>query len=119
MPLSELLAEHEPAERRGDRQRIHRHAPDDLSSAHCTGVIPAITGINVDKKDPTVTVTTPAPGTRAYIINQVVNANYGCADGGSGVDDCIGTVPSGAAVNTATVGTHAFDVMGQTMWATW
>jgi microsomal dipeptidase-like Zn-dependent dipeptidase len=90
----------------------HATICDAAPSAHCTGVIPAISGINVDKKDPTVTVTTPAAGTPAYIINQAVTANYGCVDGGSGVDDCIGTAASGAAVNTAAVGTHAFNVTG-------
>ena len=48
---------------------------DSAPSAHCTGVIPAITGINVDKKDPTVTVTTPAAGTPAYLLNEAVTAN--------------------------------------------
>ena len=50
---------------------------------HCSGTVPAIAGINVDKKDPSVIVTTPEAGTPTYIINAVVNANYNCSDGGS------------------------------------
>lgn len=90
----------------------HASICDAAPSAHCTGVIPAITGINVDKKDPTVTVTTPAAGTPAYLLNEAVTANYGCVDGGSGVDECAGPVASGAAVDTTAVGTHAFTVTG-------
>jgi microsomal dipeptidase-like Zn-dependent dipeptidase len=90
----------------------HATICDSAPSAHCTGVIPAITGINVDKKDPAVTVTTPAAGTPAYLLNETVEADYGCVDGGSGVDDCLGPVATDAAIDTATVGTHAFTVTG-------
>jgi microsomal dipeptidase-like Zn-dependent dipeptidase len=79
--------------------------------SHCTGVIPAIAGINVDKKDPTVIVDTPAAGTPTYLLNQVVNADYGCTDGGSGVATCAGPVIDGAAIDT-TIGPHQFTVNG-------
>lgn len=87
------------------------HAAICDSDDQCTGVVPAITGINVDKKDPTVTVATPAAGTPTYLLNQVVLGNYGCTDGGSGVGSCAGPLPSGAALDT-TLGTHAFTVTG-------
>jgi microsomal dipeptidase-like Zn-dependent dipeptidase len=84
---------------------------DKAGPAHCTATIPAITGINVDKKDPTVVVTTPAAGTPTYILNQVVPADYGCSDGGSGVGSCSGPVASGAPVDTS-LGSHGFTVTG-------
>ncbi|HLZ20928.1 MAG TPA: hypothetical protein VKQ30_02220 [Ktedonobacterales bacterium] len=65
--------------------------------------------IMVDKKPPTITVTTPASGA-AYTLNSVVPANYACQDGGSGVATCVGTVANGAAINTATAGTQTFTV---------
>jgi hypothetical protein len=45
-------------------------------------------------------------------LNEAITANYGCVDGGSGVDECVGPVASGAAVDTTAVGTHAFTVTG-------
>jgi len=87
------------------------HPPICDNAGQCTGTIPAITGINVDKKDPTVVVTTPAAGTPTYVLNQVVTSSYGCSDGGSGVASCAGPVPSGAAIDT-TIGSHAFSVTG-------
>jgi hypothetical protein len=78
---------------------------------NCTGAISAITGINIDKRAPTVLVTTPAAGTPTFLVNQPVLANFSCSDGGSGVALCTGTVPSGAALDT-TVGAHAFAVDG-------
>src|SRR5262249_54761449 len=74
----------------------------------CTAVQP-ITGIKVDKKPPTITLTTPPAGTPVYTVNQVVNAGYSCVDGGSGVQTCAGPIASGAALDT-TVGVHQFIV---------
>ena len=67
---------------------------------NCTGVIPAIAGLKVDKKDPSVVVTTPAAGTPTYLLNEVVNANYNCTDGGSGVKTCTAPVASGSSIDT-------------------
>ena len=77
----------------------------------CTAAIPAITGINVDKKDPSVIVNTPAASTPTYLLNAVVNASYNCTDGGSGVKTCAAPVASGAAIDT-TIGAKAFNVTG-------
>jgi hypothetical protein len=54
--------------------------------------------IKVDNTPPSITVTSPAPTT--YAANQVVNANYGCTDSGSGVASCSGTVASGSKIDT-------------------
>lgn len=64
-----------------------------------------------DTTKPTVTLGTPAEGA-SYTKNQVVNASYTCADdvGGSGIATCVGTVASGSAIDTATVGAKTFTV---------
>jgi hypothetical protein len=65
--------------------------------------------VRVDTSDPTVSTTSPADGA-SYPVHQQVAAGYACADAVSGLDTCTGTVPDGAAVDTATVGVKAFTV---------
>ncbi|MEO6044673.1 MAG: IPT/TIG domain-containing protein [Tepidiformaceae bacterium] len=65
--------------------------------------------IMVDRKPPVITITTPV-NNGTYIINQPVAANFGCTDGGSGVDTCVGTVANGSNINTSSVGTKTFTV---------
>jgi hypothetical protein len=66
---------------------------------------------NTDTTDPTITLTTP-PDNATYTKNDVVNANYSCADeaGGSGLASCVGDVPDGDPINTSTVAEHTFTV---------
>ena len=52
---------------------------------------------------------TPTSGA-SYVLNQAVLASYGCADGGSGVATCAGTVPNGSKIDTASVGAKSFGV---------
>ena len=78
-------------------------------AGHCTAVVASIAGINVDKKDPGIVVATPAAGTPAYTVGQVVTADYSCTDFGSGVATCAGPVASGGTLVT-TAGAHAFTV---------
>jgi hypothetical protein len=83
----------------------------------------SMTGIEVDRKAPSATVTTPADGA-TYTRGQNVTASYGCDDGtgGSGIrttGGCAGSVAAGAAVDTSTTGAHTFavsatDVVGHT-----
>jgi len=80
----------------------------DRPTPNCTAV-QAITGIKVDKKPPTITLTTPAASIPVYTVNQSVIAQYSCVDGGSGVQTCAGPVADGAALD-ATVGVHSFTV---------
>lgn len=75
----------------------------------CTDVIPAIAGINVDKKVPDVVLTTPASGTPTFLLSQVVASSYSCSDGGSGLAECSGPIASGATLDTS-VGAHSFTV---------
>jgi hypothetical protein len=78
-------------------------------AGHCSATVAAITGINIDKKDPGVVVATPAAGTPSYTVGQVVMADYSCTDLGSGVATCTGPVPPGGNLDT-TVGAHGFIV---------
>ena len=64
-----------------------------------------------DTTPPDITLTTPADG-MAYTLGQQVNAEYSCQDemGGSGLASCVGSVPNGAPIDTATVGPKTFTV---------
>jgi hypothetical protein len=68
-----------------------------------------ISGNMVDKKPPSITITSPSNGGH-YIVNTSVIANYSCADGGSGVATCVGPVASGVAASTNQVGIGTFTV---------
>ena len=67
-----------------------------------------IAGNKVDKKAPSIAITSPAAA--VYILNQPVAASYACADGGSGVASCSGPVASGVNFATAGVGISQFAV---------
>ncbi len=65
----------------------------------------------VDAEDPTVRIDSPASGA-VFAQDEVVNADYSCSDetGGSGVRSCVGDVARDSAIDTATPGTHTFEV---------
>jgi len=67
-----------------------------------------ISGNKVDKKSPTISITTPSA--TSYLLNQNVLAQYQCIDGGSGVASCTGSVANNAAINTGAVGANTFTV---------
>jgi len=71
------------------------------------GTAGPIAGNKVDRKPPTIVITAPA-GT--YGVGQLVAASYSCADGGSGVASCTGSVPNGVNVNTSAAGTASLTV---------
>jgi hypothetical protein len=77
-------------------------------ATNCTPAGP-VSGNMVDKKAPDITIAAPTASAQ-YIINQPVAANYGCADGGSGVATCAGTAANGVNIDTATVGVKTFTV---------
>lgn len=63
----------------------------------------------VDTTPPTIAITTPA--NRAfYAVDQSVSARYSCADAGSGVATCAGSVPAGSSIDTTAPGSHTFTV---------
>ncbi len=65
-----------------------------------------------DVTDPTVVLTTPPAVWQYYARNQAVTADFSCTDesGGSGIATCVGTVPDGQLVPTATLGQQSFTV---------
>ena len=65
----------------------------------------------LDAAGPDITIATPVDGA-TYARGATVIADYACTDeiGGSGVASCVGTVADGAAINTASLGSHSFTV---------
>src|SRR5206468_2097271 len=57
----------------------------------------------------TVAIAAPLAGGR-YAKTADVRASFSCTDADSGIQSCSGTVASGASINTATLGAHAFTV---------
>jgi len=68
-----------------------------------------ISGNKIDKKAPTITITTPSAGA-AYLLNQAVASSYSCNDNGSGVVTCVGTVANGSNIDTSSAGAKTFSV---------
>jgi CSLREA domain-containing protein len=64
-----------------------------------------------DTTPPAITITTPAESA-TYLLGQTVNAEYACQDetDGSGLASCVGDVPTGNPIDTATVGAKTFTV---------
>lgn len=69
----------------------------------------AVTGINIDRTPPQITITTP-PNGASYTASSSVAANYGCSDALSGVAGCAGPVANGAAIDTSGSGGKSFNV---------
>lgn len=65
----------------------------------------------IDVTAPTIDLRNPVDG-RSFDRRETVAADYDCADepGGSGLKSCVGTVPDGGAVDTATIGDKHFTV---------
>jgi hypothetical protein len=75
---------------------------------NCAPVGP-ISGNEVDRKAPSITINSPASGD-SYMIGSSHAAEFGCADGGSLVATCLGSVDSATNVDTSSVGPHTFTV---------
>lgn len=66
--------------------------------------------VTLDNSAPHVTLTAPTDGA-TYTYEQAVAAGYSCDDGsGSGVATCAGTLASGSALPTSSLGLHTFGV---------
>jgi len=65
----------------------------------------------LDTTPPVVSITTPADGA-TYTLNQSVIAAYACNDPDSTAVTCVGTVPNGSPIDTASVGSKTFTVVG-------
>ncbi len=72
-----------------------------------------VSGINIDKTAPTVTLTTPAEGA-VYLVGSTVLANFSDSDSLSGINTVSSTTANGTAINT-TLGTHTFTVTATDM----
>jgi len=68
-----------------------------------------IGGLKIDKKAPVVKITQPS-ASATYKVGKSIDADYYCADGGSGVDACKGSVGKGSAIDVASIGRKAFEV---------
>lgn len=62
-----------------------------------------------DDTPPAITITTPAAA--PYALGAIVFADYACTDEGMGIDTCLGTVASGGAIDTSSLGTKTFTVV--------
>ena len=65
----------------------------------------------IDRKAPAMSITRPLDGAE-IVLNERTAAGFACADAGSGVAACNGTVANGAKINTSSVGTKSFTVTG-------
>jgi probable HAF family extracellular repeat protein len=66
-------------------------------------------GNRVDKKAPDIEINAPAAGAE-YRLGEAVAAGYACPDGGSGTTSCVGSIPNGGSLDTASVGPKSFTV---------
>jgi hypothetical protein len=67
-----------------------------------------VSGINIDKTAPTITINSPTD--TLYIIGQPVVADWTASDSLSGISSASGTVASGMTIDTSTVGSKTFTV---------
>jgi parallel beta-helix repeat protein len=68
-----------------------------------------VSGINIDKTQPQVTINTPA-NSGVYILNQILIADWSATDMLSGIASAVGTLPNGAPIDTGIVGAKTFTV---------
>jgi hypothetical protein len=70
-----------------------------------------VSGINIDKTKPIITITTP--GNVKYTVGQSVKANWSATDSLSGIASAIGTKDSGQLIDTSTIGFMTFTVTSE------
>ncbi|MEO8693425.1 MAG: carboxypeptidase-like regulatory domain-containing protein [Acidimicrobiales bacterium] len=93
--------------------RVYSALPDGVhdfavrsTAAGLTDATPATRSWRVDRTPPTVSIARPASNA-VYTQGEVVLASYACADTGAGLaasQACVGTVPSGSAIDTTIIG---------------
>ncbi|MGD9265097.1 MAG: hypothetical protein PVJ71_04890, partial [Lysobacterales bacterium] len=66
----------------------------------------------IDTTLPQAVISTPANG-EFVVQGEEPSSEYDCLDSGSGISTCIGTVPDGALVPSATVGSQTFTLTAQ------
>lgn len=70
-----------------------------------------VNGVNPDPDEaaPAISITSPVDGA-SYEMNTVLHASFSCADGGSGLVSCDGTLPNGSVIDTSSPGPRTFSV---------
>lgn len=68
-----------------------------------------VSGINIDKTAPDITINTPTDG-GSYTFHQTVLVDWSATDELSGVDSAVGTVASGDPIDTSSLGAKSFTV---------
>jgi hypothetical protein len=68
-----------------------------------------IGGNMIDKRAPSIGLVSPQDG-QSYTLGWTVYADYSCADSGSGVSTCVGSVQPGQSIDTSSEGLKAFTV---------
>ncbi|MDJ1422443.1 MAG: PxKF domain-containing protein [Candidatus Methanoperedens sp.] len=68
-----------------------------------------VSGINIDKTAPTITINSPVNG-NIYVLDQNLVTYWLVSDATSGIATAMGTYPSGSVIDTASVGTKTFSV---------
>ncbi len=84
----------------------HAFEVSDLAGNTATATV---SGVNIDKTAPAVSVARPAEGA-FYAVGQQAAADFACTDNLSGNANCDGTNAPGAAIDTATPGAKTFTV---------
>jgi hypothetical protein len=69
------------------------------------------TTVQLDQTAPTISISVPEA--RDYLQGETIAAQYTCADAGSGVARCEGSLPNGAVIDTTTVGERSFTVAAE------
>jgi hypothetical protein len=69
------------------------------------------TTVQLDQTAPTISISVPEA--RDYLQGETIAAQYTCADEGSGVARCEGSLPNGAVIDTTTVGERSFTVAAE------
>jgi hypothetical protein len=105
--VTNLAAGNEWANEPTDSREVCDNA---LPEPNCATAGP-ISGNMIDRRAPSVSVTTPATGA-SYTLGQAVTADYGCEDNGSGVQSCSGPVTDGQPIDTLITGAKTFAVSG-------
>ena len=68
-----------------------------------------LTSFEPDFEAPTIDIASPVAGSD-YATGSTVLADFSCADAGTAIESCVGTVADGAAIATGTTGEHTFKV---------
>ncbi len=89
----------------GASQFVTGEATDNAGNSAST----TISGINIDKTPPDITINVPTEGAE-YLLNQIVIANWAAIDHLSGVAQATGTVPDSSPAGTGTPGAKIFTV---------